>query len=72
MCRVSPTPDAAVAPGLHLLTGHEGKGQEFDCVIVVSLESGHIPDFRSTTDDALAEELRVLHVMVSPHGMELS
>ncbi|MEX0985753.1 MAG: ATP-dependent helicase [Actinomycetota bacterium] len=64
-CHASPRPDAAVAAGLHLLTGHKGKGQEFDWVFVVGLESGHIPDFRSVAGDALAEELRVLHVMVS-------
>lgn len=64
-CRPSATPGAAVTPGLHLLTGHKGKGQEFDWVFVVGLEQGHIPDFRNTTDEAIAEELRVLHVMVS-------
>ena len=64
-CRPSGAPGAAVAPGLHLLTGHKGKGQEFDWVFVIGLEQGHIPDFRSTTDEARAEELRVLHVMVS-------
>lgn len=64
-CRVSPDPDAPVSPGLHLLTGHKGKGQEFDWVIVLGLEVGHIPDFRNEDDDKLAEELRVLHVMAS-------
>ena len=48
-----------------MLTGHKGKGQEFDWVFVVGLEAGHIPDFRSHTDEAQAEELRILHVMVS-------
>jgi DNA helicase-2/ATP-dependent DNA helicase PcrA len=64
-CRASPMPTAAVAPGLHLLTGHKGKGQEFDWVFVVGLEAGHIPDFRNVSADDIAEELRVLHVMVS-------
>jgi DNA helicase-2/ATP-dependent DNA helicase PcrA len=64
-CRSSAAPDAAVAPGLHLLTGHKGKGQEFDWVFVLGLERGHIPDFRSETDAETAEELRILHVMVS-------
>jgi DNA helicase-2/ATP-dependent DNA helicase PcrA len=62
MCRTSPVPGAPVAPGLHLLTGHRGKGQEFDWVIVIGLEEGHVPDFRN---DADPEELRILHVMVS-------
>lgn len=64
-CRVSPDPDAPVSPGLHLLTGHKGKGQEFDWVIILGLEVGHIPDFRNEDDDKVAEELRVLHVMAS-------
>jgi len=64
-CHRSPAPGAPVAPGVHVLTGHKGKGQEFDWVFVVGLEEGHIPDFRSNTDEAQAEELRILHVMVS-------
>lgn len=64
-CRQSPAPDSPVAPGVHLLTGHKGKGQEFDWVFVLGLEKGHIPDFRNTSDVELAEELRVLHVMTS-------
>ncbi|MEV8353946.1 UvrD-helicase domain-containing protein [Streptomyces niveus] len=57
--------DAPVSPGLHLLTGHAGKGQEFDVVYVVGLEEGHIPDFRCSTFEEFEEELRVLHVMAS-------
>jgi DNA helicase-2/ATP-dependent DNA helicase PcrA len=61
-CRRSSAPDAPVSPGLHLLTGHRGKGQEFDWVIVIGMESGHVPDFRNEADP---EEFRILHVMVS-------
>lgn len=64
-CRTAPDPDAAVSPGVHLLSGHVGKGQEFDWVVVLGLEDGHIPDYRSTTGPAREEELRVLHVMLS-------
>jgi DNA helicase-2/ATP-dependent DNA helicase PcrA len=64
-CRVSPTSDAPVAPGLHLLTAHKGKGQEFDWVIILGLEDGHVPDFRTSNQAELDEELRVLHVMAS-------
>lgn len=64
-CRPAGDPDDPVPPGIHLLTGHVGKGQEFDWVIVVGLEDGHIPDFRNKEGAALFEELRVLHVMVS-------
>lgn len=64
-CRSAPDSDAPVSPGLHLLTGHVGKGQEFDWVVVIGLEDGHVPDFRNTFGEELQEELRVLHVMVS-------
>lgn len=65
-CRVSSDPDAAVTHGLHLLTGHKGKRQEFDWVLVLGLENGQIPDFRSEGDaDEVEEELRVFHVMAS-------
>lgn len=64
-CRVSGDPEAPVAPGLHLLTGHKGKGQEFDWVIILGVEVGHIPDFRNEGPDDIAEEMRVLHVMAS-------
>lgn len=64
-CRAAGDPEDPVPPGVHLLTGHVGKGQEFDWVIVVGLEDGHVPDFRSKSEQELNEELRVLHVMVS-------
>ncbi|MHB1625989.1 MAG: UvrD-helicase domain-containing protein [Candidatus Dormibacteria bacterium] len=64
-CRQTVAGDVAVGPGLHVLTGHKGKGQEFDWVIVLGLEDGQVPDFRSKTQEELEEELRVLHVMVS-------
>lgn len=49
-------------PGLHLLSGHVGKGQQFDWVVVVGAEEGCIPDFRSTD---ILEEARILSVMIS-------
>ncbi|MGI8408172.1 MAG: UvrD-helicase domain-containing protein, partial [Actinomycetota bacterium] len=64
-CRQAPPSDAPIPPGLHLLTGHGGKGQQFDWVFVVGLEEGHIPDFRQTSPAQVEEELRVLHVMIS-------
>jgi DNA helicase II / ATP-dependent DNA helicase PcrA len=59
------------APGLHLLTGHAGKGQQFDWVIVLGLESDSIPSFQAKTEAAQLEELRVLSVMISRarHGV---
>lgn len=61
-------------PGIHLLNGHVGKGQQFDWVFVVGLEDGCLPDFRSTTPEAYDEELRVLSVMISRarHGVVLT
>ncbi|CAN7309861.1 ATP-dependent helicase [Microbacterium sp. LjRoot45] len=61
-------------PGIHLLTGHTGKGQQFDWVIVVGAEDGTIPDFRAKTTETIAEEARVLSVMLSRarHGVVLS
>ena len=59
-------------PGVHLLTGHAGKGQQFDWVIVVGLEEDTLPDFRQkSTTEALAEEARILAVMISRarHGV---
>ncbi|WP_088284649.1 UvrD-helicase domain-containing protein [Kineosporia sp. A_224] len=59
------------APGLHLLSGHIGKGQQFDWVVVVGAEDGIIPDWRSSTQAARLEDARVLSVMLSRarHGV---
>lgn len=61
----------AVAPGVHLLNAHTGKGQQFDWTFVVGLEEKHIPDKRNSQGPALAEEMRVLLVMLSRarHGL---
>jgi DNA helicase-2/ATP-dependent DNA helicase PcrA len=50
---------------VHLLNAHTGKGQQFDWVFVPGVEKGHIPDYRTTTTEELAEEKRVLLVMTS-------
>lgn len=57
--------DGPVSAGLHFLTGHSGKGQQFDHVYVLGLEEDILPDFRAKSSKALREELAVLHVMVS-------
>jgi len=59
------------APGIHLLTGHVGKGQQFDWVIVVGADEGTVPDFRAESQAELLEEARVLSVMISRarHGV---
>lgn len=58
-------------PGIHLLTGHTGKGQQFDWVIVLGLEEGSIPAFQAQSPEAITEEARVLAVMLSRarHGV---
>jgi DNA helicase-2/ATP-dependent DNA helicase PcrA len=62
------------APGVHLLTGHVGKGQQFDWVVIVGLEDGVLPDFRANTMEEKTEEARVLSVMLSRarHGVIVS
>lgn len=60
--------------GVHLLTGHVGKGQQFDWVVVVGLEDGCLPDFRSVDSPVdLTAEACTLSVMVSRarHGVIL-
>lgn len=62
-------------PGIHLLTGHAGKGQQFDWIVVVGMEEDTLPDFRQkATTEALAEEARILAVMISRarHGVVLT
>lgn len=64
-------PKQAIGPGVHLLNAHTGKGQQFDWVFVIGLEEKHLPDKRSSRGESLAEELRVLLVMLSRarHGL---
>ena len=64
-------PKRSVGPGVHLLNAHTGKGQQFDWVIVVGLEEGHLPGKWNSHGDALDEEQRVLLVMLSRarHGL---
>lgn len=55
----------ATHEGIHCLTGHAGKGQQFDWVFVIGLEDGTIPDFRARNPESKREEARVLSVMIS-------
>jgi DNA helicase-2/ATP-dependent DNA helicase PcrA len=72
--RSSGDPLEAVSPGVHLLNAHTGKGQQFDWVFVVGMEERHVPDRRSVTEELLAEEKRVLLVMLSRarHGLVIT
>lgn len=56
---------SAISPGVHVLNAHVGKGQQFDWVIVMGLEEGHVPDYRSKTAPQVLEDHRVLLVMLS-------
>lgn len=58
-------------PGVHLLTGHAGKGQQFDWVVVVGAEEGSIPHYRANTEEDILDEAKILSVMVSRarHGV---
>jgi len=64
-------PTRTIGPGVHVLNAHTGKGQQFDWVFLLGLEEGHIPTKRNSTGMALAEEQRVLLVMLSRarHGV---
>lgn len=72
--RIGDSTTLVTLPGVHLLTGHVGKGQQFDWVVVVGMEDGSIPNFNAKTVDLVAEEARVLAVMLSRarHGAVLS
>ncbi len=73
--RIGSDVDLPVGPGVHLLTGHSGKGQGFDKVIVMGFEEGQIPSFfvkgRPDSDPEVQEELALLHVMASRAKEEL-
>lgn len=64
-------PNQTIGPGVHLLNAHTGKGQQFDWVFVVGLEEGNLPLTRNNQGEPLAEEQRVLLVMLSRarHGL---
>ena len=53
------------ARGINLLTYHRAKGLEFDAVFLPRLNEGELPFKRAQTDDALAEERRLLYVGIT-------
>lgn len=67
-------PKQVVGPGVHLLNAHTGKGQQFDWIFLIGIEEGHVPGRRNSHGDALAEEQRVLLVMLSRarHGLVIT
>lgn len=55
----------ATRVGIHCLTGHAGKGQQFDWVFIVGIEQGLIPFYKANTKEECEEEARILSVMIS-------
>ena len=57
--------------GVHLLTGHAGKGQQFDWMIIVGLEEECLPNYHAVSNAEIAEEARTFAVMLSRarHGV---
>ncbi len=47
---------------LNLMTLHSAKGLEFDVVVMMVLEEGKLPDYRSKTDGKLREDRRLFYV----------
>ena len=50
---------------ISLLSAHMSKGLQFDVVFIIGLCEGTFPDYRATTDKALAEERNNMYVAVS-------
>jgi DNA helicase-2/ATP-dependent DNA helicase PcrA len=64
-CRATGSRDQPIGPGIHLLNGHRGKGQQFDWVVILGAEEGSIPSFWAKEEDDLDEERRLFGVMAS-------
>ena len=72
--RVGDNSTLLTKPGVHLLSGHVGKGQQFDWVVVIGTEQDTVPFFAAKSEDELREEARVFSVMISRarHGVVLT
>jgi len=57
---------AVEGPGIHVLTVHAAKGLEYRAVVLVGMNEGSFPDFRSSqSPEGLAEERRNAYVAVT-------
>ena len=54
---------SAGAEAVEISTFHRAKGLEWEVVIAAGLEDGYVPHYLSQTDEALAEERRLLYVV---------
>jgi DNA helicase-2/ATP-dependent DNA helicase PcrA len=55
----------SMSPGVRLLTVHKAQGREFKAVAIAACNEGQFPDFRATSNETLAGELRAFYVAVS-------
>ena len=53
------------ADGVHLLTYHRAKGLEFEAVFLPGIEERELPVRQAKTEDAVAEERRLLYVGIT-------
>lgn len=65
ICEMRSDESFTTRKGIHCLTGHTGKGQQFDWVFIVGLDDDSIPFYKASTDQEIEEEARVLSVMIS-------
>jgi DNA helicase II / ATP-dependent DNA helicase PcrA len=56
---------AAQGSGVNLLTYHRAKGLEWEAVFLPALDEGTLPIRQAKTDDAIAEERRLLYVGIT-------
>ncbi len=57
--------DPAGPDAVRVATYHSAKGLEWPVVHLAGVEEGYVPDFHARTDEAIAEERRVLYVATS-------
>lgn len=58
-------PFGADIPGVHVLTFHGAKGLEWDTVFLIGCETSLVPHRAATTNEAKAEETRLLYVALT-------